>query len=76
MAVEALLEERIAGQPETDLVGALREDPEIGRAWFNGSPVISPRNGERIREIADKIIEAELGAATHDPPDREVIPTV
>ena len=60
---EVRLAEKIPETSNLHLIGALKEDLAIGRAWFDGYSVSSPENENRVRGIATRI-EAAEGASS------------
>ena len=53
------------------VIGALREDPSVGKAWLDGLPVYSPENKARVSGIVDWMEAAEGDASE---PEAEAMP--
>jgi hypothetical protein len=56
---EVHLAGKISKTPPIEIIGSLREDLSIGRAWFDGHSLQSPENESRIRGIVDRIEAVE-----------------
>lgn len=65
VTAEVHLAGKISKRPPVELIGALREDLAISRAWFDGHSLQSPENEARIRGIVNRI-EA-MGGRRLDP---------
>jgi len=69
---EVRLAAKLSKEASVELVGALREDLAIGRAWFDGLSLESPQNADRLGEIADRLEAAGRGRVEADPGLRSV----
>ena len=59
-SAEVALADKVSRLEAVKLIGALREDLSIGRAWFDGRSLRSPENRGPVRGIVDQIEAAEL----------------
>jgi CO dehydrogenase maturation factor len=67
IATKETLADRVSRFETVKTIGALCEDPAIGRAWFEGHSLGSPENRDSVRGMVDLIETAEVPWLEHIP---------
>ena len=65
VTAEVELAKKVSRLASVELIGALREDLAVGRAWFDGLSLRSPENKDRVRGMVSRIETAERQATEH-----------